>query len=829
MSTSLVKVAVAFAVVAILGSPLAAQGSRALLDSATIAESGARTLAELLAARVPGVGVTYRTGAPGMAAQVTVRGSVGFSGSGRPALIVDGVLVRDDLLWIGETPDGHALADHWNLPVEEIASVEVILGASGGMALELGASRGAVLVTTHRPSGDPWRARVFADLRSVGAGTAIRPASTRSGNLSGGGTTYYCTLQAEVAGDCTPTGPWTHAPFAAGSPFAGGQRLRGGLSAAGRLPLGLRGRVAVIADSDPGALGSPIGRTDFAAILALPQRGRWQSDLDFRVQRVAGDFLGYRDLRRAATYGPFNADSSLDPRLTIADATARAPDLESFRTSVGSRSRLTLGVHTALDLRVAAERLTRESVRLFRGTHPVDGSGTYVDAFASSRDLWSVALEATDRRTVGRFELRSTAAVLRNQARQSEDRNQRFVPDLSPGTGGLQAFDNLLDGHTQRLSVRVSDVSGLSVGAGLRREGKLGDPALATLPHADVRWGWTPSATSTLSRLDVWTAYGESIDLQSFNDAVIRAFPVAAPTDIERTREWEVGAELGLFGDAATLGARAFRRYVDDAVILQPSFDFTVPYRLGFGGAIEARGSEVFVQLQRGLGARGRLVSRFWVSLARSEYGDGPPSAFLVSVGGVQGLGMFIQPGTAVGEATMQRRIYDDADANGVLETDELGAWVVAERGSLLPTRTFGASVHAERGRLQLGATFEGRAGHVRPRTDGLLCLRACPAIYDPNATLDEQAEALARVTTLVDAGFVRMRELWLRWRVADGRFGDVSLSVVGQNLLTWAATGGEDPETGESLAGGIAVGFYQQPIAPSLGLRLDIGAGVPR
>lgn len=824
MRIRICALAAALVVGCVSGKSLGAQGSALVLDSATISVSGARTLAELLAARVPGLGVTLLTGAPGFAAQVAARGAVGFSGSGRPALIVDGVLLRDDFLWLGDSPEGQALADHWNLPVEEILNVEVRLGASGGFALELGASRGAVLVTTHRPSEAAWRARAFADLRSVGAGAAIRPTSTRTGNLSGGGTTYYCTLQAEVAGSCTPTGAFTHAPFATGSPFAGSQRSRGGLSAAGGLPLGLRGRVAVIVDSDPGALGSPVGRTDFSATLAMPRRGRWQSDLDLRVQRVAGDFLGYRELRRAASYGPINADSSLDPPLTFADATARAPDWESFRTSVGSRSRLTLGAHTALDLRVAAERLTRESIRMVRGTHPLDGTGTYVDDFASARDVWSVALETTDRRSVGRFEILSTAAVLRNQAQQSEDRNQRFVPDVGSGTGTLGRLSHRIDGHTQRLSVRVRDASGVSLGAGLRREGKLGDRALAALPHADVRWGWSPSATSRVSRLDVWTAYGESIDLQSFSDAVMRAFPLASPDDIERTREWEVGAELRLFGEAATLGARAFRRNVDNAVILQPLFDFTAPYRLGFGGAIEAQGSEFFVQLQRGLGARGRLASRFWISLARSEYGAGPPAAFLVSVGGVQGLGMFIQPGTAVGEATMQRRIYNDADANGVLETDELGEWVIAERGSLLPTRTFGASVHAERGRLQLGATFEGRAGHVRPRTDGFLCFRACPAIYDPNATLDEQAEALARVTTLVDASFVRMRELWLRWRVADGRLGDVSLSLVGQNLLTWAASGGEDPETGVPFVGGLAVGFYQQPISPSLGLRIDIG-----
>lgn len=829
MRAALVQAAIAVAAIACWSSSLDAQGPRIRLDSATVAASGARTLAELLAARVPGLGVRYLTGAPGIAAQVTARGSVGASGSGRPALIVDGVLMRDDFLLLGDAPDGQTLADHWNLPVEEIASVEIALGASAGMDLELGASRGAVLVTTHRPSGGTWRARAFADIRSVGAGTAIRPTRTRTGNLSGGGTTYYCTLQAEVAGDCTPTGTWTDTPFAGGSPFVGGQRTRGGVSAAGALPLGLRGRVAVIADSDPGALGSPIGRTDLAASLAMPRRGRWKSDVDLRVQHVAGDYLGYSAFRRSAALGPYNADSSLDPRLTLSDLELSAPAWTSRRASVGSRTEVELTAQTSVVVQAAVEALNRESVIDFRVPNGFSGPGRSRTALESTRDAWSVSVEARDRRSLGRLSVTSSAALLRSDASQSDSLWNAYTPDVGDPAWSAQRGAFRYEGHTQRLAVRLEDRSGVGLGAGLRREGKLGDPALALLPHADVRWGWAPSAARGVSRVDVWTAYGKSIDLQSFSDALQRAFPLSAPDDVERTREWEVGAELRLFGDAATLGARAFRRSVDDAVILQPSADFTEPYRLGFGGAIETRGSEFSVQLQRRLGARGRLASRFWVSLARSEYGDGPPSVFLSSVGGVQGLGMFIQPGTAVGEATMLRRIYDDADDNGVLELDELGEFVIADRGSLVPTRTFGASVHAERGRLVLGATFEGRAGHVRPRTDGLLCFRGCPAIYDPTSTLDEQAEALARVTTLVDASFVRMRELWLRWRVADGRLGDVSVSLVGQNLLTWAASSGEDPETGAPYAAGIAVGFYQQPIAPSLGLRIDIGSGGDR
>lgn len=815
---------------------LAAQAAGPLvLDSASIAESGARTLADLLAARVPGLGVTYLTGAPGIAAHVSARGSVGFSGSGRPALIVDGVLMRDDLLWIGETPDGHALADHWNLPVEEILRVEVVLGASSGMALELGASRGAVIVQTQRPQGGAWRARAFADVRSVGAGTAIRPASTRRGDLSGGGSTYYCTLQAEAAGTCTPTGQWTHEPFPDGSPFAGTQRARGGLSATGALPFGLRGRVAAVAESDPGALGSPIARTDVAAALTMPRRGRWQSNLDLRVQHVAGDFLAYSAFRRAATYGPYDADSSLDPQSTFADVQLQAPAWKSSRVSLGSRSEVELTAQTSVVLQAGVEALNRSSIRDFRSETGFGGPGRTRSALESTRDAWSISLEARDRRALGRVQLTSSVALLRSDVGQSDSLWSSRAPDVGDSLWSVQRQALQYEGHTQRLSLRVDDRSGVSIGAGLRREGTLSDPAVAFLPHADVRWGWTPSRPMVVTGLDLWTAYGESIDLQSFGDALARnvaAFPGVGPGDIERTREWELGSDVRLFGDAVTLSARGFRRNVDDAVIYQPSFVFGEPYRLVMGAAIETRGGEIALHMQRALGVRGRVAARLWIAGARSEYGGDFLPSLLQAPDGIYlpSVLMEIAPGRAVGDIAVLGRDFADTNGNGIIESAELGSPRIVDRGSLLPRRTVGATLQATLGRATFGTTFEGKSGHVRPRSDGNLCSwRRCDGLYDAGASLDTQAEALARFTTLVDASFLRMRELWVRWRVADGRFGDVSVSLVGQNLLTWAASGGEDPETGARHAGGIAAGFYQQPIAPSLGLRIDIGAGVAR
>ena len=91
----------------LVAPPAEAQHERGfVLDSSAVRASGARTLSEFLAGRVPGLAVTRPSGVRGVAAQLRMRGASGLIGAAEPVLYIDGMLVRDDQYWLGDLPEG---------------------------------------------------------------------------------------------------------------------------------------------------------------------------------------------------------------------------------------------------------------------------------------------------------------------------------------------------------------------------------------------------------------------------------------------------------------------------------------------------------------------------------------------------------------------------------------------------------------------------------------------------------------------------------------------------------------------------------------------------
>jgi len=73
--------------------PRSLGASVGVIDSAMIASSFARTLSELLAARVPGVSVMRSSGIVGGGSRVRLRGATGIYATREPIVVVDGVRV----------------------------------------------------------------------------------------------------------------------------------------------------------------------------------------------------------------------------------------------------------------------------------------------------------------------------------------------------------------------------------------------------------------------------------------------------------------------------------------------------------------------------------------------------------------------------------------------------------------------------------------------------------------------------------------------------------------------------------------------------------------
>jgi len=225
-----------------------------VLASASIAASPARTLADLLSGRVPGVNVTYTTGAPGFAPEITARGSASRFGPGRPALYVDGVLMREDphQLGLGEALDRQVPAPAWSLPTSEIAEVEIVLGPAAGTFLAFGAPRGAVMVRTRR-GGGAWRSAGSVEAVAQSAPAPFSSRLLNRGLVIGGGATDFCPLTDQATGYCVQTSSYTARPFGGATPFRSAAAMRADVSATGDTPLGAL-RVGAAFDQAPAVL-----------------------------------------------------------------------------------------------------------------------------------------------------------------------------------------------------------------------------------------------------------------------------------------------------------------------------------------------------------------------------------------------------------------------------------------------------------------------------------------------------------------------------------------------------------------------------------------------
>ncbi len=117
---------------------------------------------------------------------------------------------------------------------------------------------------------------------------------------------------------------------------------------------------------------------------------------------------------------------------------------------------------------------------------------------------------------------------------------------------------------------------------------------------------------------------------------------------------------------------------------------------------------------------------------------------------------------------------------------------------------------------LTVSTLFEGRGGNFQGNdSEGFRCgfrsTRGCPAVADPNASLEIQAAHIAdrfigsAAGYVEKANFVKWRELSITLRAPAalarslGAASGLSLTLAGRNLATWTSYPGIDPEANES------------------------------
>jgi len=148
----------------------------------------AETLERALSGKIAGLTISQNSGAPGGGINVNLRGTSTITGSTQPLYVVDGVIIDNSAIQSGldlitaatgagsSTPQGQPTNRIADLNPDDIASIEVLKGASAAAIYGSKATNGVVIITTKQ--GQPGRTSIKIT-QQVGYTTILRKLGTR--------------------------------------------------------------------------------------------------------------------------------------------------------------------------------------------------------------------------------------------------------------------------------------------------------------------------------------------------------------------------------------------------------------------------------------------------------------------------------------------------------------------------------------------------------------------------------------------------------------------------------------------------------------------------
>ncbi len=348
----------------------------------------------------------------------------------------------------------------------------------------------------------------------------------------------------------------------------------------------------------------------------------------------------------------------------------------------------------------------------------------------------------------------------------------------------------------------------------------------------------------------------------------------------EKTKQVNIGLNLGLLNNKVTLVANYYHRETNNLILevpLSPSMGFLNSSVIENAGAMRNNGFEFQVSYNEqknnfGWGATGNfsLISNKVLKLAEGisgiEAGSDPdftegynvtntvPGHPVQSFYGWDEVGIF-QNKSEVNKAPYQ----SDATAPGDIRFRDLdGNDTIDLRdreflGSFIPKFTYSLNLHFNYKRIDLSVFFQGVNGNkiynaTRTATEGMIrFFNAGTKVLDawtPENTNTEVPRAVnsdpndnARPSTrfLEDGSFLRMKNIRLNYTLSKssletflgGAIKDLSIYFSATNLFTFTNYSGFDPEVGNrapsssSLTNGIDYAVYPQPKGFQVGLNV--------
>ena len=824
------------------------------------------TLTDLLNARAPGVEVLASGGTTGSGTRVRIRGSNSVTLSNEPVLIVDGVRVENGAASASVGVGGQTPSRLNDFSPEDLESVQIVGGPSASVLYGTDAANGVIQLQMKRGKPGPTRWEVSSERGN------IHDMGTYPANYTGlTSLDSVCTLTRAAAGACAIASVRTFNPIMVHSPFQTGHHTGFNLAASGGSEQ-TTFYVAGHYTREDGVYQVNQERTvnlvanlhqqtrsnlDFqaTAIYASGQLRLPDNDNDvFGV--LSSGFLGSSDsgngrlgygfltpaqsfsIRSFQTIDRFTGSvqtnyrplSFLEAHATVGvDFTSRYDQRSftpgaiplSFNTnaSLGSRAANPFQIYNwtgnfwgtaSFDLTPTLTSVTTGGFQYFHSLfHGILGTRQTCAQGSTAGSLDVCVLPATDSETTQEF-----VTIGRFVEQRFGWKNRVFV------TGALRSDDNSAFGRTfgNILYPKFSASWVLSEEPffprpdwlnSLRLRGAVGASGLHPGPLDALHYYvFTPVA---LGGTDV-----AGVTPGGLGNANLKP---------ERTNETELGFDAELIHGRVNWTFTYYDKVSHDALIA-----VTLPPGCGCGlppgvpapqtagtqfrnlGSVSNKGLEIT--------ANAHVIDResFQLTVNASAFGVESRVLKTDSLGNpiIFGLGGFsqrIQPGYAPGSYFMVPYTYSDADHNGLLSTSEvhLGTQPVF-LGQPFPDH--GGTLSAElvvRGHLHLYGLLDGRYGNkLFNSTEQFRCgLNNCQARNDPNASLPDQAAAVANILGsqagyIQDANYVKLREvsvtydapaLWAKKISAS----TLSFTVSGRNLHTWTSYRGLDPELNEA------------------------------
>ena len=799
-----------------------------IFDSASISASGARTLSEFLAGRVPHLVVRQTSGVAGAGTRVRIRSLNSFYAPANPVLIVDGV--RSD------AKEGSLLVDAAAAPsrmddyaIEDLSRVEVFSGPAAAARYGFGTASGVIAVTTRVTSDSAVRAWTRAS-----GGTSMDAASyPRSYRLYGlrttdGTVTDNCWVFDRAAGQCQPfelrtretVGRDFFAPSARWSGSGGGSvgwraarfnALAGHDRETGLLDRNLanRFRARVGAMSRFGKSGRlAVGAHHLFSMVDLP-------DDAALAKRLLLPGSGSHELPlHPTTAAPTDADQRMRRSLVSVDVSGSLPSSLRWR------------LHGGKEWVRERDHWSATSYGISSGGDFLEFAVTQKGTRDHQRHTMHLALDRDLRLPLHRARLGVFASALRSSEFATVD--DRSSPFVTSTTWSRRRINTRTLGATY--SAAYGSRTALEFGA--RREGlRLDEMSFGnrTYVNAIASAGIGPrlqSRTDYSHAGRLTLRYGETADVPLIPVEFLTRITTSATLKRipERSYESEAALKVHAPRDFGEVAATFFHRRTTGVIF--PSVESAWPgYREIIASemilrhhGIEIAGTVRPLRLPQataeltmlwGLNRRDRATIRSGYAPARYFY---PPED------DVSGLTAWTYGKT-------------DTDGDGVIDWREADGipGPPSFLGSRHPVRSLGTIARIDIAQtLRLTAIFDFAGQFISEAgTEQARCLfGVCRGMNDPSASLPLQARTLTHVPNAYyeNASYTRLREVTATFEPRIGMLGHgARISLIGRNLALWTKFSGLDPEVTRqwnTVAG--QSDTFVLPVPRTFTLRLD-------